>query len=335
MSILQQSTSPERISQGDMVINAWNPPWLILSLAPLGAIPYPIAVMIWIFCNTLLIGLALIISWQMCAGTHSSRGILFVFIAGYFFGETISYLAIGQITVLVLLGMVLSIRWLDRQLDLLAGAALLLTVIKPQISYFFLLIVLIWIIQNHRWKVIEGFVIAASTSLILFWIIYPNWVNDYITLLSNLPYYSLYTSTIGSFMSSIFHIKIFYFSAIILIFFINPILRILKSDGWLTTMNLALLVSLPLSPFGFSFDQIVILPSIVQVIAWLWNRQFSMKTTAFIIGSLVLFYAFVINMLSISILEYYWFFIIPIIFLPIYIIPWKMSHEPQKLSFGP
>jgi putative effector of murein hydrolase LrgA (UPF0299 family) len=100
-------------------------------------------------------------------------------------------------------------------------------------------------------------------------------------------------------------------------------------------MNLALLVSLPLSPFGFSFDQIVILPSIVQVIAWLWNRQFSMKTTAFIIGSLILFYAFVLKMLSINRLENYWFFIIPIIFLPIYIIPLKMSHEPQKLSYGP
>jgi hypothetical protein len=334
MATLQQSTIPERISRGEPVINAWNPPWLLLILAPVGILPYSIAFPVWIFCNTLLIGLVLLISWQMCRRTHNSREILVVFIAGYLFGETISYLAIGQITALVLLGMVLSIWWFDHQLDLLAGAILLLTVIKPQISYFFLILVLIWIIKHRRWKVIEGFVIAALTSMIIFWIIDPSWVKDYITLMNGLPFSSNFTSTIGSFFASIFHIKIFYFSAIILILLIKPILGILESDGWLTTLNLALIISLPLSPYGFSFDQIVILPSIVQIITWLWNHKIPTKTTTLIVGCLILFYAFVLAMLSINGLEYYWFFIIPIILLPIYLITWKMSQKPQKLSYG-
>jgi len=333
MTILQQSTSPEIFSQGGMLLNAWNPPWLILILAPLGVLPYQIAAILWIFSNTIVIGITIIISWQMCTGTHSSRGILFAFIAGYLFGETISYLAIGQITMLVSLGMVLSIWWLDHKSDMLAGAVLLLTLVKPQISYFFLLILVIWIIQNRRWKVIEGFFIALSTSLIIYWIIHPSWVKDYITLISNLPYSSLYTSTIGSFIASIFHIKIFNFSAILLLFFIKPLLNILNRDGWLTSMNLALLVSLPLSPFGFSFDQIVILPAIVQVIAWLWDYKFSMKTTAIIICSLILFYALDLKMHSIIKLENYWFFIIPIAFLAIYIITWKMRHESREISY--
>lgn len=334
ISTLQQSTRPESISSDQDVINAWNPPWLVLLLSPLGILPFAIAVPLWIFCNMLLIGLALILSWQMCSPSQRSRGILIVFIAGYLFGETISYLAIGQITALVLLGMLLSIWCLDRHLDLLAGAALLLAVIKPQIAYFFLLIVLIWIIQQQRWKVIGGFLISASASLIIFWIFEPSWVRDYISLLNSLPYTSIYTSTIGSFIATIFHTKIFYFSGVILIFFIKPFLRIVEIEGWFTAMNLALLISLPLSPYGFTFDQIVLLPSIVQVISWLWNGEFSKKTAILITGCLISFYAIVLKMLSLGKLEYYYFFVIPVLLLAIYLLSRKMMHGIPRLKLG-
>jgi hypothetical protein len=332
MRALQQSTIPGIISPGDTVINAWNPPWLILIMSPLGALPYPLAFPIWTFFNVLLLGLIIIISWQMCGHARSSSGILIAFVASYIYGGTISYLAIGQITVFVLLGIVLSVWWLDHQADFLAGAVLLLTLIKPQISYFFLVIILIWVIKYRRWKVIEGLAIAVVTTLIIFWIFDPSWVKDYLMLITSLPFSSLYTSTIGSFFASIYHTNIFYFSPIILVFLIKPILRIQERDGWLTSVNLALLISLPLSPYGFSFDQIVIIPSIVQVISWLWNLQISRKCSIIIIGSLIIFYALVIRMLSISMLEYYWFFIFPFIFLVIYIIPWKMSRASKQLS---
>jgi hypothetical protein len=333
MTSLQQSISTEGYSQGGSSLNVWNPPWLILILAPLGVLPYKIAFLTWFFCNTVVIGIIIIISWQMCAGTQRSRGILITFIAGFLFAETLSYLVIGQITGLVSLGMVLAIWWLDHKVDLLAGAVLLLTLIKPQISFFFLLILMIWILQNRRWKVIIGLIIALSTTLIIFWIIDPSWIKDYFSLISNLPYSSTYTSTFGSFIASIFHINIFYFSALILILLIKPFLHIVRRDGWLTTMNLSLLVSLPLSPYGFSFDQIVILPSIVQVIAWLWNYKLSTKVTVIIIISLMLFYTLDLKMHAIPKLENYWFFIIPIVFLAIYIIPWIMSHKSRNLSY--
>ena len=326
MSILQQSIMPEEFSHGGTVINAWNPPWFILIFSPLGGLSYSSAISAWVFVNTLLVGLALIITWQMCGAIQNSRGMLIVFVVGYLFGETIAYLAIGQITVLVLLGMVLSIWWSNHHFDLLAGAVLLLAFIKPQISFFFLLIFLLWIIQHKRWKIIVGFIIATLTSLIIFWIVIPNWVSDYINLLSTLPDFYNYTSTVGSFVESIFHIKFFNYSAILLLFFIKPIIRILEKDGWLTAMNISLLISLPLSPFGFSFDQIVILPSIVQVIAWLWSRQLSTKISTLVIGSLIVFYAVVLKLLSINNLEYYWFFIVPLLLLAIYLIPWKYTH---------
>lgn len=334
LSTLEKSTTSGTDSQGEMFLNTWNPPWLILLLAPLGLIPYQLSALVWMFCNTVIIGLTLILSWQICTGIQASRGILVVFLAGFLFGVTISYLAIGQITALVVLGMVLFVWWQDHHSDRLAGAALLLTTIKPQISYFFLLIVLIWIIRSRRWQIIMGLIYVTLFSLAVFWIIYPSWVHDYFLLIKSMPYSSIYTSTIGSFMASIFHTKVFYFSAVILLFFVKPIIRFLEKAGWFTVMNIALLVSLPLSPFGFTFDQIVILPSIVQIIAWLWNQQIPAKSSKIIIACLVLFYLFVLRLLSINGLEYYWFVIIPIIYLPVYLITLKISHRSQKLSYG-
>jgi hypothetical protein len=331
---LEIATIPEISSQGEVFLNTWNPPWLLLIFTPLGLLPYLIASLVWTFCNILLIGLVILISWRMYAGSGESRGILMAFLAGFLFGETISYLAIGQITALVLIGMILAIWFIEHRLDLPAGAILLLTTIKPQISYYFLLIILVWIIQNRRWLIIVGSIISALFFLIIFWIIEPDWVGSYITLLTSMPYSAIYTSTFGSFMASIFNIKIFYLSALLLLVPIKRILAILKNDGWLTAMNISLIISLPLSPFGFNFDQILILPAIVQIVAWTWMHQFPTKNARTIIILLVLFYALVFWMLSMNPLENYWFFIIPVIFLPIYLLSWKFSYGAQKTSYG-
>jgi hypothetical protein len=129
-----------------------------------------------------------------------------------------------------------------------------------------------------------------------FWIIDPTWLHEYLVLLKSMPYSLIYTSTIDSFIASIFHTKIFYISAIVLIFFVKPILRILENEGRFITMNIALLESFPLSPFGFTFDQIIILPSIVRIIASLWNHQIPGRASKIIIVELILFYLFVISL---------------------------------------
>lgn len=326
MSSLEYLIDSERFSVSTGLISAWNPPWLILILLPIGLLPYDIAIPTWIFFNTFLIGMALIITWKLCMGDQKSRGILFIYLAGFLFVETLSYLAIGQITSLVLLGIVLVIWLLGRDLDILAGIALLLTTIKPHISYFFILLLFIWIIQNHRWKVLIGFISAAIISMVIFWIFIPSWIKDYALLVGTLPYDSVYTSTIGNFISVKFNISIFKYSAVLLIFIIKPLSKLITKEGWLTTTNIALLSSIPLSPFGFNFDQIVILPAIVQIISWSSAHLVSRKSTIFVVISFILFDLIILIMTSINGLEHYWFFWIPLALLGIYLIVWKTRN---------
>ena len=332
MRQLQQQTSPDRFVNNDGFINAWNPPWLILILLPVGILPFSIAFPVWVFCNTFLIGLALLISWKLCVGDQRSWGIIFVFLTGFLCVDTISYLAIGQITSIVLLGIVLFIWFLDRNLDILAGIAILFATIKPHISYFFLIIVFIWIIQNRRWKVAIGLILAALISLAIFWVIIPSWLTDYISLLNNLPFNLLYTSTFASLISDKFNISIFKFLPILLIFLIKPLLQIIRREDWLTAANMVLLVSIPLSPYGFNFDHIVLLLSIVQIIAWSSKNEIPRKYTYFIFVGLVVINLIIAKMLSIDGLEYYWFFWIPIPLLGIYLFAWKTRNAYRKAT---
>jgi len=332
MYSLQQQSDPERYSDTNGLNTAWNPPWLILILLPIGILPFSIAVPAWIFCNTFLIGMALLISWKLCVGDQKSRGILLVYLAGFLFVETLSYLAIGQITSLVLLGFVIVVWSMDHDMDLLAGAALLITTIKPHISYFFIILVFIWVIQNHRWKVVLGFISTAAVSMVIFWIAIPNWLSMYIDLIGSLPYSNLFSSTIGSFIYEKFNISIFSYSAILLIFLIKPILQLIKKEGWLTATNLALLISIPFSPYGFNFDHIVILPVFVQLIAWSVTDEISRKTKVFVAVSLIILNLILMKMISIDQLEYYWFFWIPILLLGIFLIARKMRYVSSKFA---
>lgn len=327
MSALQYATSPETFIDNPIIKIAWNPPWLILLLIPIGLLPYSIAVPAWIFCNTLIVGLSLIVAWKLCGGESKSRGILWVFIAGFLFVETIVYLASGQITGLLLLGILLSIYCLERKWDYYAGIALLLTTIKPHLSYFAVLLILIYILKYRRWKVLIGLVCAALASAIVFWIITPGWVKDYATLVSDLPYNLLYTSTIGSFVSTKFNTNIFKYLAVLLLFLFKPLINSVEKEGWLSSTNQALLLSLPISPFGFNFDQILILPSIVQIIYWSASHQLTRKTTLIIALSLVFVNLLIAKLTSINELEQYWFFWIPFAVLGIFLFAKHAKHN--------
>jgi hypothetical protein len=332
MSSLEDQIYPDRFSATGELINTWNPPWLILVLVPLGLFPFSVANLLWVFCNVLLIGAAILLTWKMCVGDQKSRGILFAYLACFLYVETVSYLKIGQITGILLLGIVLTIWFIKHDMDFWAGSAALLTTIKPHITYFFLLLLLIWVLQNRRWKVIVGLATAALVSMVIFWIASPGLLSDYIFLVTHLPFNQLYTSTLGSFVLVIFDIPIFKYAAVLLVFAIKPLLKIIKNESWLTATNLALLLSVPISPYGFSFDHIVILPAIVQLISWAALKKITRNVIILIAFVLVVWNIVLAYMYSTESLEYYWFFWTPIPVLVIYLIAWKGKNASQNLA---
>jgi hypothetical protein len=324
---IQREIDARHTKNTDLVLNAWNPPWLILLLVPLGLLPFDIAANIWIFINLLVVGFALLLTWEIAAIHNGKRGFQVVLVAGYLFIQTIVMLSMGQVSSLVLLSVVLSVWLMKNSKDWLAGSALLFTTIKPHLSYFFLLVVFIWIIQNRRWKIVGGMVLTMSFTLTIFFILLPGWPGDYITLIHSMPYSLIYTSTVGSLMDALLGTKLFYFSAFLVLFLIRPLLNLIRNEGWLVPTNFSLLVGIPLSPFGFLFDQVLLLPAIIQIVAWILNKDLRGGKAILISAGIILVNIGTLALATSIIEQYYFLYVwVPFAVLAVYFVAWKKRY---------
>jgi hypothetical protein len=336
---LQQTTSPERFPAEGRGFYVWNPPWLMLLMLPLGLLPYRFAVSAWIFCSIAMIGIALLLSWQMLypiAGkkdpVRTERGMLAVLVVGYSFGQVHALIAMGQVTGLVLLGFVLGIWLLQCKRDGLAGMAFLMVTIKPHLTYLLLLVLFIWVMRTRRWRVFGGLAVTGLSSVLIVWSISPTWPAAYFNLLSRLPHAGTYTSTVGSFVMAISGFGWLRFAGLLLLPLAFPLARRTTADNWLSAANLALLLSVPLAPYGFGFDQVVLLPAIVQIIALIWSRSLPTGVTWLITTGLMFTYLLLLSMLTIENLPYFMSFWVPLALLGFYVLAWKTKRAMEQCT---
>ncbi len=323
---LEHETRNDRAFNQGQSFASWNPPWLLVLLLPFGLLPFDLAARLWLLCNIGLIGAASVLTWQLLSGPSDRRGLIIVLIASMLFGPSLVTLLLGQISSLVFIGLVLSAWWLRAGRDRLAGAALFLTTIKPHVTYFVLLLLVLWLIRHRRWQAFWGMLAAGLISLAILWMIFPGWIRAYLGLLSIhrwlIPQYI--TSTVGSLGYALWRTNLFRFAGILLLPFACSLLRLADSQGWLTAMNVALLISVPLALYGFVCDQIVFLPALAQMFFWVWRRELPPRWMWTIGGGLVISYAAFFAALTIPLYLYsHWFACIPLALAGLYALAWK------------
>ncbi len=275
LSALQQSAQPQRFSEQGVVISAWNPPWLMLVFLPIGLLPFNLAVHAWIFCSLALVGISLALAWQMVVQPFDERGFLVVLSLGLIFIDTLVMIVLGQITSLVLAGVVLGIACIHKKRDALAGAAFVLAAVKPHLTYLVFVALLVWIIRTRRWKVLAGLAGGALLSIAVVTLIYPGWIASYYTLMIHLPYGDIDTSTLGSFLLARYDFPYLRFVGVLLLPLAFPLARLAQSGKWLTAANLALMISIPLAPYGFGVDHVMLLPAFVEIGGWMRSGRLS------------------------------------------------------------
>jgi len=329
---IQKETRPELLIEEGDIVEAWNPPWLLLTLIPLGLLPFGFAVPMWVFLNVLLIVSALVISWRLSGGADNQRLFLIVLGAGVLFGNTIILIRLGQISTLILMSLLIGFLLIQKDRDWLAGVIFLVATIKPQLSYLVLLVLLIWSLKHRRWKIIAGLAVAGIVSALVVWLILPGWLSIYIQTILRLPFSNIYTSTLGSFMNEMFGVSIFKYTAILLLPLAFPLAKQVDKIGWFTTMNLALVISIPFSVYGFSFDQVLLLPAVVQIIAWITKGMLPSKFAWGVGIGITVTYTLLLWMMSRTALPYYWFFWISFFILCLYLLAWRYNRERTKTA---
>lgn len=99
---------------------------------------------------------------------------------------------LGQFAGPIFLWLAGTLLALKHKQDVLAGALLSLTTLKPQMSYLIIPALLLWAVWHKRWRFVAGFVGAMALLAGLSFLLLPSWLTSFI---DQVLYYPDYTVT--------------------------------------------------------------------------------------------------------------------------------------------
>jgi hypothetical protein len=157
--VLERQADPH---QGDTLV-MWPAPWSLTALLPFSDADAHASHLRWLAFEFVLLLIGCYGAWRVYGGPPADvwRAGLVVFS----FLPTYCVLVTGQMSLLVLLGFVGFLWFVERGQDGWSGASLVLAAIKPQLTLLFWAALLVWVVANRRWGVLLGGIAATAAGL--------------------------------------------------------------------------------------------------------------------------------------------------------------------------
>jgi hypothetical protein len=239
-----------------------NPPTALPLVYPLGFLGPQSGELLW----TLLLLACLVASVRMVWRMHGSpRGHLQIL--GYTFGPALACMAAGQMSLFVLLGLVLFLRFRQSR-PFLAGASLWLCALKPHLFLPFGVVLLAWMVASKCYKVLFGAAGAFAVSSAIAFVLDPLAWTQYgrmmrsarldklpIPCLSNLFRRSISPDTMW-----LQYLPV----AIGCIWAILYFRRHRESWDWMAHGSPLMLVSVLVAPYSWFIDQAILIPALLH-----------------------------------------------------------------------
>ena len=144
------------------VLVFFNPPFVALPFALIALCPFPLAYLVWAVIDALLLGVIGYLALELLEDAPCWASYLAV-VATVFFLPAIVTLLQGQLSFLLVLGVLLSMRAIRAGADFEGGLWLALLLIKPQLAVIPLL-ALVW---QRRWRAVSGMAVAGAGCALL------------------------------------------------------------------------------------------------------------------------------------------------------------------------
>ena len=245
----------------------YNPPWVFPFLIVIAAAGYFYGRLLWLGGAMVCLLIVGDYAWRLYGGEPRQRwwGWLLVFS----FAPALVALRIGQITPFVVGGVVLFLVSVKRGNWATAGAAAALIALKPQLLYLFWPVFLLWILVTRRWPVLLGFVAALLAGTAAAMLTNPAILPQFIAMVLYNPPAQYTPPTWGTALRLLTGREEFWLQFV-------PVLLGLLWLGlywrhhrhewqWLAAMPWLLLISMATSPYGWSYDMVILLPALIQV----------------------------------------------------------------------
>ena len=262
---LQQEIEPERTTPGA----AWSPPYALAVHAPFVSMDFATARWIWRFVQLGTIFAAVTALWHVYGGPPAK--VIWAWSAALMWYPTLQLLGLGQHSNLPLLGVA---GWLGCWVAMrpfAAGAFLALVLVKPQNLYLLGLLGLIWTIDRRAWRLAAGAVAGTAVFTAVSLMLNPAIFHDYVDAFQNRPPTNYAPPTIGMVLRVMFGESRFWLS------FLPPVTGIAwgvwyyarnrSAWDWPERVPVIILVSCLTSPYGWIYDQVLLLVPITGILA--------------------------------------------------------------------
>ena len=326
----------------DNVLVTWNPPWFLVWLIPFTYIEFDRASWFWFLINLSLLFTSTTLFWLLCSQSPQIQRRSWLGISvGILFLPTITTLLVGQITTLVLLGLVGFLHFRKHQSFLYAGLFLSLTSIKPHLVYIILPIVLLDALISRRWRIIIGFTLPILIGTLIAFLLRPTFLGEYILLMKSGRVLTYSPPTLSSMISLWLGWPWFKLVSVLMI--------LGSSLGWwfywrskdldlVNVVSITLLVSVITAPYGWSFDVVILLIPLIQCFIWILEKHIPRKVKVIVCLVYILANGGVLYQRTLGVGEeaYFWF---PLVLAALYVFCWRFritsesEAEPHSSNF--
>ena len=267
----------------------WNPPWLLVLLYPLLMLPFGVAASIWFWLSLGgVLGCAVLI-WRLFVPLMSPGQLLIPLLATIIFGPAIVTLHMGQVSVLLLLGIAGFLTSERKGSDFWAGTSLVLLTLKPHVTYLLWVAIAWWVIKQRRWAVLWGLVATLLVLCAFLTRFRPTWILDYVRAMRHPPLYWR-APVAGTVLRILFGWRrtwLQYLPSMSLCVLALVVLRRRREPlVWRDAVSPLLLLSVPTAAYGWSFDQLTLLVPYLQVVFWATRRHSSRLIAAIALVSI-------------------------------------------------
>lgn len=253
-------------SEADFVMMAWNPPTLFVFLLPLSWLSFTEAHATWFVINVIML---LTIS-LMLAHLYLPKGgkpLLGICLLAALFPQALIALMMGQVTLLVSLGLLSSMILINREHWFWGGFVLILTTVKPHIAFLAVPYLLLYMAYRRKWQGWLGLLVSGGICMTILFMVRPLWISDLMALLSIAPV-NWGIPTIGGILS---FLNVTEAGRYLVVTFL-PLAWLLARSQTTVDMEsaVALLtaITVPTTFYGWSYDQSILLIPIAHLFGW-------------------------------------------------------------------
>jgi hypothetical protein len=311
--------SPEKLFQlqkqaGSIYVEPimmWNPPWTLTLIMPFGLLDYPTGRVLWLLLHIAILFFCTKLIWPLYGGQEWKSWIALIILAT--FTPLIFALRMGQISPVILLGIVAFLHFQRSQKGWWAGSLVMLAAVKPHLLHLFWLALLFWSLDRRQWHILAAGALTIVTATIIPLIFNHHLINQYFLAASQHPPSQWASPTIGSLLRTFWGVERFWLQFVpMLLSFIWFIFywRVhRKSWSWVGQTPLLLLVSIATTSYGWEFDQVVLLLPILSIFVSLISSDKRQHLTfiAIVISYIVINgLALMINLVHWSSFFYFW-----------------------------